>query len=41
MACGELRYCGLPSLDLNLVVAEILDAACESAGAGKRIDPPP
>ena len=37
---GELQPSGLSSLDVNLNVIEILDAARESAATGKRIDLP-
>ena len=37
---GELRPAGLSSLEVNLIVTEILDAARESAATGKRIDLP-
>ena len=37
---GEIKPSGLSSLDVNLVVTEILDAARESARTGKRIDLP-
>jgi predicted dehydrogenase len=40
VARGELRPSGLSSLELNMVVTEILDAARESARTGKRIDLP-
>jgi len=35
---GEIKPSGLSSLDVNLIVTEILDAAGESARTGKRID---
>jgi predicted dehydrogenase len=35
---GKIRPSGLSSLDVNLVVTEILDAARESARTGKRVD---
>jgi predicted dehydrogenase len=35
---GEIRPAGLSSLEVNLVVTEILDAARESAKTGQRID---
>jgi predicted dehydrogenase len=38
---GETKPSGLSSLDVNLVVTEILDAARESARTGRRIDLPP
>jgi len=38
---GEIRPSGPSSLELNLIVTEILDAARESARIGKRIDLPP
>lgn len=38
---GEMRPAGLSSLEVNMVVTEILDAARESARTGKRIDLPP
>lgn len=37
---GEIQPSGLSSLELNLVVTEILDAARQSARTGKRIDLP-
>ncbi len=37
---GELKPAGLSSLEVNLVVTEILDAARQSAQTGKRIDLP-
>jgi predicted dehydrogenase len=37
---GELQPSGLSSLEVNMVVTEILDAARESAATGKRIDLP-
>jgi predicted dehydrogenase len=37
---GEVRPSGLSSLELNLIVTEILDAARQSAQTGKRIDLP-
>ena len=37
---GDLRPSGLSSLEVNMVVTEILDAARESAATGKRIDFP-
>ena len=37
---GEIQPSGLSSIELNLIVAEILDAARQSAQAGKRIDLP-
>jgi predicted dehydrogenase len=37
---GELKPAGLSSLEVNLVATEILDAARQSAQAGKRIDLP-
>jgi predicted dehydrogenase len=37
---GEVQPSGLSSLDLNLIVTEILDAARQSAQTGKRIDLP-
>ena len=36
----EIQPSGLSSIELNLIVAEILDAARQSAQAGKRIDLP-
>jgi hypothetical protein len=36
----ELQPSGLSSLDMNLTVMEILDAARESARTGRRIDLP-
>jgi predicted dehydrogenase len=38
---GEIQPTGLSSLEVNLIVTEILDAARESARTGKRIDLPP
>jgi len=38
---GEIRPGGLSSVETNLVVDEILDAARESARTGRRIDLPP
>jgi predicted dehydrogenase len=38
VARGELKPSGLSSLEVNLIVTEILDAARESAKTGKRID---
>jgi predicted dehydrogenase len=37
---GEVQPSGLSSLELNLIVTEILDAARQSARTGKRIDLP-
>jgi predicted dehydrogenase len=37
---GDIKPTGLSSLDVNMVVVEILDAARESAATGKRIDLP-
>lgn len=37
---GETQSSGLSSLDMNLIVTEILDAARESARTGRRIDLP-
>jgi predicted dehydrogenase len=37
---GEIQPSGLSSLEVNLVVTEILDAARQSAQTGKRIDLP-
>lgn len=37
---GELQPAGLSSLEVNLIVTEILDAARESAATGKRVDLP-
>ncbi len=37
---GELQPSGLSSLEVNLIVTEILDAARDSAATGKRIDLP-
>ncbi|TAL06133.1 MAG: Gfo/Idh/MocA family oxidoreductase [Verrucomicrobia bacterium] len=37
---GELQPSGLSSLEVNMIVTEILDAARESAATGKRIDLP-
>lgn len=38
---GEIQPSGLSSLDVNLIVTEILDAARESAQTGRRIELPP
>jgi len=38
---GDVKPAGLSSLDVNMVVTEILDAARESARSGKRVDLPP
>ena len=38
---GDLQPSGLSSFEVNMTVTEILDAACESAATGKRIDLPP
>ena len=35
---GEIRPAGLSSLEMNMIVTEILDAARESARSGRRID---
>jgi predicted dehydrogenase len=35
---GDIKPEGLSSLDVNMVVTEILDAARESARSGKRVD---
>jgi predicted dehydrogenase len=35
---GEVQPSGLSSLEVNLIVTEILDAARQSAKTGKRID---
>jgi len=37
---GEMRPAGLSSVEMNLIVTEILDAARESARSGRRIDLP-
>jgi predicted dehydrogenase len=37
---GEMKPAGLSSLEVNLIVTEILDAARESAQTGKRVDLP-
>ncbi len=37
---GEIRPSGLSSLETNMIVTEILDAARESARTGKRVDLP-
>jgi len=37
---GEIRHSGLSSLEVNLIVTEILDAARLSARTGRRIDLP-
>jgi predicted dehydrogenase len=34
----EIKPSGLPSLEINLIVTEILDAARESALTGKRVE---
>ncbi len=41
VARGETRPSGLSSLEVNMIVTEILDAARESARTGRRIDLPP
>jgi predicted dehydrogenase len=41
VARGEIQSAGLSSLEVNLIVTEILDAARESARTGRRIDLPP
>jgi predicted dehydrogenase len=41
VARGEVRPSGLSSLENNIVVTEILDAARESARTGRRIELPP
>ncbi len=38
---GEIQPSGMPSLDINMIVTEILDAARESAQTGKRVELPP
>ena len=38
VARGEIQSTGLSSLEMNMTVTEILDAARESAATGKRID---
>ena len=38
---GDIKPAGLSSLEVNLVVTEILDAARESARTGKRVNLPP
>lgn len=38
---GEIKPSGLSSLEVNLTVTEILDAARESAATGRRVDLPP
>ncbi len=38
---GEIQPSGLSSLGLNLVVTEILNAARQSAGTGRRVELPP
>ncbi len=40
VARGDIKPTGLSSLEVNMVVTEILDAAHESAASGKRIDLP-
>ena len=37
---GDIRPSGLSSLEVNLIVTEILDAARESARTGKRVPLP-
>jgi predicted dehydrogenase len=37
---GEIQPSGMPSLETNLIVTEILDAARESAQTGKRVEIP-
>jgi hypothetical protein len=37
---GDLKPSGLSSLEVNMTVTEILDAARKSAASGKRIDLP-
>jgi hypothetical protein len=37
---GDIRPSGLSSLEVNLIVTEILDAARLSAQSGKRVDLP-
>ena len=37
---GEIQPSGLSSLELNLIVTEILDAARQSAQTGKRVELP-
>jgi predicted dehydrogenase len=37
---GELQPTGLSSLEVNMTVTEILDAARESAATGRRIELP-
>lgn len=37
---GEIKPTGLSSLEVNLIVTEILDAARQSAATGKRVDLP-
>ena len=37
---GEIRPSGLSSLETNMIVTEILDAARESARTGRRVDLP-
>ncbi|MBC8127198.1 MAG: Gfo/Idh/MocA family oxidoreductase [Gloeobacteraceae cyanobacterium ES-bin-144] len=37
---GEIKPSGLSSLEVNMIVTEILDAARESAATGKRVDLP-
>jgi predicted dehydrogenase len=38
---GETKPSGPSSLEINLIVTEILDAARESAHTGRRVDLPP
>jgi predicted dehydrogenase len=38
---GEMQPSGLPSLEINMIVTEILDAARESAQTGRRVELPP
>jgi predicted dehydrogenase len=37
---GDIEPSGLSSLEVNMIVTEILDAARDSAKTGKRIDLP-
>ena len=38
---GEVQPSGLPSLEINMIVTEVLDAARTSAQTGKRVELPP
>jgi predicted dehydrogenase len=41
VARGEIQPSGLPSLEINMIVTEVLDAARESARTGRRVELPP